>query len=191
MAAITRLIPGAHPEIETAESWYDSYGWHLTTDREGDVELQAVDYDWLDGTDDEAVDQLVERYPALRRREARAIVERAREVRETADAIEGMLSSAVEAYERGDLDGVLEALREATRLEGPHGASPATDALRAALVEEIDEDELAEEEADAAEASVNAELPETVGMPREVLCDYLADRGHPAAETIRRVTEAI
>lgn len=43
-----KLKENATPSHESAEDWYGSYGAHISTDRCGDVCVQAVDYRWLD-----------------------------------------------------------------------------------------------------------------------------------------------
>lgn len=88
--------------------------------------------------------------------------------------------------------------REWTEVEGSHAAG---------IVEEIDDATEAAKfvgwlrrwwdvaemaiEADAAEERVRQEIREAADMPREVLCDYLADIGHPDAGLIRRHTADI
>lgn len=47
-------------------------------------------------------------------------------------------------------------------------------------------DLLDEKLADQVEREVNAKHPETIGMPREVLADYLQDLNHPEVEVILR-----
>lgn len=135
-----RFLPLADLDHEDARGWYDSYGWHLTTESAGDVTLQAVEYDWLDETDDHAIDLLVAADGDLTRDEAESIVERARTVRDAAESVESRLKTAVTCYQAGDLAGVIEALKQAASIETDHGDSPATSSLRSALLEEIDED---------------------------------------------------
>lgn len=142
---------------EDAREWYGSYGWHMTTENAGDVELQAVEYDWLDGTNADAVAKLLADDSDLTDDEAESIVEMARTVRDAAESIESMLNDAVTAYEAGDIDAVLAALESCRSSESDHGDSPASQSLRAALVEEWDRDALiAEIEAE------NLESPEQV-----------------------------
>jgi hypothetical protein len=121
---------------EDARGWYNSYGWHITTANEGDVTIDAVEYDWLDGTDAEVIARLRETYDALTDDEAESIVAKAREVREAGETIEGLLDEAVEAYQSGDMDAVVEALDEAARVESEHGDSPATNDLRSQLLDD-------------------------------------------------------
>ena len=137
-----RLTRDADLTHEDARGWYDAYGWHITTEREGDVTIDAVEYDWLDGTDAEAIAKLRETYDALTDDEAGSIVAKAREVREAGEEVEGLLDEAVEAYQCGDMDAVVEALDEAARVESEHGDSPATNSLRSQLLDDdTDEDE--------------------------------------------------
>jgi hypothetical protein len=137
-----KLIHNADLTHEDAFDFYYSYGWHITTEYEGDVTLDAVEYDWLDGTDAEAIAKLRETYDALTDDEAESIVAKAREVREAGEAIEGLLDEAVEAYQRGDMDAVVKALDEAAWVESEHGDSPAADSLRSQLLDDdTDEDE--------------------------------------------------
>jgi hypothetical protein len=68
--------------------------------------------------------------------EARALVERAREVRSDAEDICALLDEAVEAYRAGNLVAVLDALSSARDAEREHGDDPATRALREQMIEE-------------------------------------------------------
>jgi hypothetical protein len=44
-----QLAPNANVSYESAEEWYGNYGAHITRDDErADVEVQAVEYGWLD-----------------------------------------------------------------------------------------------------------------------------------------------
>jgi len=128
---------GANTEHEDARNWYDSYGWHLTTEAAGDVVMQAVEYDWLDGgDDDEVVRRLMAEHEALTADEAESIVERARSIRDVAEGICSQLDEAVAAYERRDREVVREALSAARRDELDHGDAPATDDLARRLLVE-------------------------------------------------------
>jgi hypothetical protein len=145
-----KLSDNADLTYEDARDWYDSYGWHIPTKREGDVLLQAVKYDWLDDADDQVViKKLRAKYKRLTYDEADALVACARMVRDTAEQVESLLEEAVEAYLRGDLDGVIEALDQAASLELDHGDSPASNSLRSQLIDDDDEDEDDDEEDDA------------------------------------------
>lgn len=75
-----------------------------------------------------------------RRAIAEALVDRARSVREDMDSVEGLLDEAVAAYERGDLDAVIEALQHASSTENDHGDDPATSELIHDLLQ-IEEEE--------------------------------------------------
>lgn len=130
-----KLKPNADLDHESAKDWYENYGWHITTEKEGDVTLDAVEYEWLDGTDDEVCAKLLETYD-LTDSEAAAIVFMARKVREAAETVADLLDEAVAAYQRGDMDAVVEALDEAARVESEHGDSPATDDLRSQLLDD-------------------------------------------------------
>lgn len=131
-----RLRDDADTHHESAEDWYGSYGDHISTERAGDVTIQAVEYDWLDDEDDDAVAaRLRAEDDRLSEDEALALVERARDVREAADSIEGLLDEAVAAYERGHVQGVIEALDEASREEDDHGDDPATRDLAERLLQ--------------------------------------------------------
>lgn len=120
---------------EDAREWYDSYGWHLTTEKAGDVLLQACEYDWLDEeNDDEVADKMREWDSDLTRDEALSIAHKARSVRDDAEVVCGLLDEAVEAYNRADYDAVVAALDKAKSVESAHGDSPASNSLRAELV---------------------------------------------------------
>jgi predicted Zn-dependent protease len=134
-----KLTHNADLTHEDARGWYDSYGWYITTENEGDVTIDAVEYDWLDGTDTKAVAKLRETYDALTDDEAESIVAKARKVRETGETVEGLLDEAVEAYQRGDVDAAVKALDEVARVESEHGDSPAANSLRSQLLDDSDE----------------------------------------------------
>jgi len=130
----TGLTANADTTHESAIDWYSSYGWHLSTES-GDVTLQAVEYGWLDDEDDAAVVALLmgeER--KLKEDEAESIVEMARHVRSMADAVEGLLDSAVEAYDSGDFEACRDALLEAYKAESDAGDAPATQHLAGVLL---------------------------------------------------------
>jgi hypothetical protein len=131
----TGLIDDADTSYEDAHDWYNAYGWHWSTEHHGDVSLQAVEYDWLDDDDDDAViAKLMVEYPDLLEDEAASIVEKARDIRDTGIQIESLLSDAVEAYERGDEDAVIYALDRANEIENEHGDAPASLSLRHQLL---------------------------------------------------------
>ncbi len=119
-----------------AQDWYESYGWHLSTDRAGDVELGVVAYYELDHLDDDIVDTLMDAMPDLRRSEAQTIVARARVVRKAMEGIASRLVAAIAAYLAGDDDLARELLADASRAESDHGDDPGTAAVRAILFEE-------------------------------------------------------
>jgi hypothetical protein len=123
---------------EDAREWYDSYGWHLSTESGGDVTLQAVEYDWLDRTDAAVIKKLLAQHDGLTEDEAEYIVDAARDIRNTAESVESLLVEAVEAYQRGDAVAVAEALDAAESVEESHGDSPAANSLREQLLCEDD-----------------------------------------------------
>ena len=139
---MTKFIENADLTHEDARGWYDSYGWHITTENEGDVTIDAVEYDWLDGTDAEAIAKLRETYDGLTDDEAESIIAKAREVREAAETVDGLLGEAVEAYQRGDMDAVVKALDEAARVESEHGDSPGANSLRSQLLADAEESDI-------------------------------------------------
>jgi hypothetical protein len=57
-----RLAEDADLDHENARDWYDSYGWHLTTENEGDLTLDVVEYHWLNEPDQEVVNHIRETY---------------------------------------------------------------------------------------------------------------------------------
>jgi hypothetical protein len=132
-----RLKHNADLTHEDAKNWYENYGWHISTEKEGDVTLDAVEYEWLDGTDNEVISKLLKIYD-LTDHEAAVIAFMARKVREAAETVVGLLDEAVEAYQRGDLAAVLEVLDKAARVEWEHGDCPATRALRSQLLDDTE-----------------------------------------------------
>ena len=129
------LTRDADTNHEDGVCWYTSYGWHLSTENAGDVELQAVEYGWLDDEDDAAVVALLMAdEPKLSEDEAESIVEMARSVRSMADAVEGLLDAAVEAYDSGDFEGCRDSLLEAYKAELDAGDAPATQHLAGVLL---------------------------------------------------------
>ena len=140
-----RLIADADLSHEDARSWYDSYGWHLTTDECGDVCLQACEYDWLDDdTGVVAMRHLCREIDGLTTDDAESIAQMAVTVRAAAEEGESLLEDAVTAYQRGDVAACVAALDACRAMELDHGDAPASEALRSQLVEavEIDRDEI-------------------------------------------------
>ena len=135
---MTNLIENADLSHEDARSFFESYGWHISTQDEGDVTIDSVEYDWLDGTDAQVIAKLRQTYGALTDDETECIIAKAREVREAAETVDGLLGEAVEAYQRGDMDAVVKALDEAARAECEHGDSPAANSLRSQLLADAD-----------------------------------------------------
>lgn len=112
---------------ETAEDWYEAYGWHLPTQQKGDVELQVVLWSDLDSEDEDIVQTLTE--DGLTREEAQTLVAKAREIREAAEGINRNLEAAVTCWEQHDIETCVRYLLDARRSESEHGDTPATDAL--------------------------------------------------------------
>lgn len=136
-----------------ANDWYADYGWCADNWLLGQVPLQVVEPHWLDDTEsaiERTAETLYEDWPCdadasprRRQRECRAVAEElvrmARVVWDAAREVEDALRSAVAAYRRGDLEGVLKALEWAHEVESDHGGAPATDALMQDLLEELEE----------------------------------------------------
>lgn len=138
------LRGNADTSHETARDWYEAYGCSIIIDGSYDdsyaVEVTAIEYDWLDDGDDDAVlarylgdDEVTDD----ERDQLMSVVEKAREVRETAESICSLLDDAVSAYASRDLAACIQALDDAEREESEHGASPASDGLREQLLEEM------------------------------------------------------
>jgi hypothetical protein len=119
---------------ETAQDWYGSYGDHISTESHGDLTLGTVHYDWLDDDDSAIVERLQKSYKDLSEDEAEGLIALARGVREAAETVVSNLETAVEAYEAGDLERVIEALDASSSDERHYGDDPATQALRAQLL---------------------------------------------------------
>lgn len=130
------LAESASTSHETADEWYDAFGWHLSTERAGDVTLQAVAYaDLATQTDDGIVAQLLAEDEDLTRDEAESIVAKAREVAASADEVDAALETAAEAYRAGDRSGTIGSLVEASRIEQRNGGDdPAAQALAEQLL---------------------------------------------------------
>lgn len=130
--ALTRDADTTH---EDSRDWYDSYGWHLSTQDAGDVCLQAVEYDWLDDKEDvTAIRNLMRDDDGLTADEAEEIVQRAHEVREAGESICELLDEAVAAYDSGDLEPCRRALLAAYDQESEHGDAPAAQSLAGKLL---------------------------------------------------------
>lgn len=140
-----RLRPDADTDeidgLALAERWYGAYGAHVSTERQGDIDIQAI-------TPAELIDLdrgFVSTRPWTRRLaqrldiavgEADALRILAERIWAVANEVAEKLMEAVTAHEDGDLENCLAALDKAARLEARHGAPTATDALRAQLIEE-------------------------------------------------------
>ena len=136
-----KLTKNANLTHETAQEWYESYGWYMFTKNEWEVELQEVEFEWLEDGEDVAVQNLMVAKPGLLQEEAEGIVAKAAEVREAAEEVESWLVEAVTAYRNNDLQGTIDALSRARLLEILHGDAPASNSLRSELLEDEDEDE--------------------------------------------------
>lgn len=138
------LRPNADTRHDDAREMYDCYGAHVTDheyDDEGelamerDISMQAVEFDWLDDDDDDAVAEKIREEIGCTPDAAEQLLALARRVRADMEAIAEQLDEAVEAYNAGDLDGVSEALRSARSMETDHGDDPSTRELVEKLVE--------------------------------------------------------
>lgn len=127
------LQPAADTSHESGKDWYDSYGAHIETEHYGDLEVQAVCWEWLDGSDENA-ERILSRDRELSRAEAEELVTLAREVRDAAEAIDSLLGDAVSAYQVGDLEACKRALLSASSIELDHGDDPATTDLAGKLL---------------------------------------------------------
>ena len=134
----------ADTEHETAAEWYSSYGAHISTEHHGDLTHDTVDFDDLDDDDAEIVERLQEVYEDLSEDEAESLIALARSIREAAESFVSNLEAAVEAYEAGDLDQVIEALEAASSEEKEHGDDPSAKQLHKQLLEEVKDEEEAE-----------------------------------------------
>ena len=132
------LAQNSNVSHDSAEEMYDSYGAHISTDHNGDVCIQDVDYDWLDDEED-AKALLAERRPKMTANECESLVSLARRIREAMEDVEDALERASCAAVDGDFAGVIEALQEARGLETDHGDDPSTSALAAQLLREKEE----------------------------------------------------
>jgi hypothetical protein len=132
-----QLQPSANTHYESAQDWYKSYGAHISTERGGDIEIQLIDYDDLDADDDTIIAGLYDPDASdVSRNEYAALVALARDVRSAADALDDLLSDAVDAYEQDNIEAVVSALLEANDVEKEHGDNTATRALAGQLLEE-------------------------------------------------------
>ena len=121
------LRPEADLEHESASDWYDSLGYHVSTD-EGDFCHPVCDID------------LVESYEPKDKAE-NTLLSYAKDAKLTAEAVEEALNQAVIEYKNNNLNGVLEALKESSDLEQEYGDDPATQRLMRNLLALIDEDD--------------------------------------------------
>lgn len=133
------LRPNADTTHQDAAYWYACYGAHISTEAAGDVEVQAVDPEWLaqDLDDEEIAAKIREECAAIAfsSDELEELISLARQVWDAATTVCNLLDTAVEDYTAGDLDGVLEHLRAAREVETEHGDDPATSELVEKLIE--------------------------------------------------------
>lgn len=138
------LRPDANTSHDDARNMYDCYGAHVTDHeydqdgelvRERDIELQVVEYEWLDDDDDDAVTQKIVAEVGCSKAVAEQLLALARQVRRDMEAVERDLDEAVKAYDTGDINGVIEALRSARGKETEHGDDPSTSELVEKLLE--------------------------------------------------------
>lgn len=132
------LTPNANTDHESVAGWYGNYGAQSFTESYGDIEVQAVDAEWLAaelGSKTIAAKLRASR-PNLTDDEVEGMIDLARRVWGAAEGVVADLERAVAAYKAHDLDGVLEALRSARSQESDHGDDPATSNLAAKLLTE-------------------------------------------------------
>lgn len=131
-----RLADNADTSHESVAEWYDSYGAHTSTEHHGDLEVQTVASDWLedDLSDEEIATELRGAFDELGNDEIESMIALARRVWDAAEGVVSSLDAAVEAYQAGNIEGVLDALRAARADETDHGDDPATSALAAKLL---------------------------------------------------------
>jgi len=164
IAAAVALTMDAKTDHEDARDWYDSYGWHLATERAGDITLDACAFDWLD--DDEGVvaaQNLMREHEGLTADEADCIAQMAHTVRQAAESICGLLDEAVAAYEARDIERCRAALLAAYDQESEHGDSPAAQTLAGALLV-ADTDERAREMGETTREAVRGYLERYCAM---------------------------
>jgi hypothetical protein len=131
------LAKNAKIHTDDAQNMYDCYGWHMSTERAGDVCLQAVHYEWIEAADGEAepvIAKLRERNDDITADEAESIVKKAMGVYNDMLAIEALLDDAVTAYLLGDRAMTIESLREASFAENAHGDDPSCSDLASRLL---------------------------------------------------------
>ena len=121
------LMPKADLQHESSSDWYDSLGYHVSTD-EGDFCHPVCDID------------LIESYEPKDKAE-KALLSYAKDAKLTAESVEESLNRAVFEYKNNNLIGVLEALKESSDLEREYGDDPATQRLMRNLLALIDEDD--------------------------------------------------
>lgn len=127
----------AEAKYETAAGWYDDYAAHIDTKHAGSVDVQAIDYAWLDDDDDAVIAaRLMTEDDKLSRDEALSLVSLARDVRASAEEVEAALAEALDCARRGDATACLDALDEASQIESQHGEDTATQHLRDQLIAE-------------------------------------------------------
>ena len=134
-----RLADDADTDHQSAEDMYFSFGWHLTTENAGDIELQAVEYE--NAEDDRAIaDWLMEEHEGLTKDEADVIAQKAVEIRAYCDNVKALLAEAVAAYEADDVSSCVRSLDKASSVESDGGDDPASRELRGKLIETFSQD---------------------------------------------------
>ncbi len=124
-----------------AEDWYDSFGWHLSTQRHRDITLQAVSFEdaGVPAPAPEVTENLLGRYPGLSGAEVDRMIRRAGKIKTAALRIADDLVQAKIDHEDGNEESRDVHLDAAEALEKEVGGDcPATRAMR----KEIDESSL-------------------------------------------------
>lgn len=123
----------------SAKDWYESFGWHITTDA-GDYSLQYVDFADVRGIDDvespeaeRLIDETLEVIEGTRD-DATALVEKAIEVADAAREIKRRRDEIVAAAKAADLELVVKLLDELSWYERQFGDDPIAESLRVDLI---------------------------------------------------------
>lgn len=112
------------PTHESADDWYDSLGYHVSTD-DGDQAHPVCPMDEVDAYEpqDDA---------------ERDLLAYARAARDVAASVEDALKRAVDAWHARDLPACVAALDEASSIEREYGDDPAARVLRERLLVEVE-----------------------------------------------------
>jgi hypothetical protein len=115
--------------------WYMDYGAHVSTNRCGDITIQAVDPRRIECREDQEdyEDLLLSEYPDMTRDEASQLIDLAMSVWDETITIHGLLADALAAYRDGDLDLSAQFIRDARAAESKHGDTPSSDAYSIAI----------------------------------------------------------